>query len=233
VFEKAQRKVQEVEFFVRHLHSDRLAPEHVEFYWSAMLNAAKTVVYALRVEIDSKRQQTNRRREKKESKDAYSLQFDSWHKNLASDDADLFDVLQEVRDVEVHEIDASVAFVPSMEEQRIPRRLSSDPHLLAVQASYMAMGTLSYEETIGVLRYHFQVKIGNTGRRAPKVRALFEKFRTGGQRAVLDACDRYAKLLRSVIAHFVETCQRYRDFLGLLVSYRASSVHHTASSKNG
>jgi len=95
------------------------------------------------------------------------------------------------------------------------------------------MGTLSYEETIGVLRYHFQVKIGNTGRRARRYGRCLRSSERVDREQFLDACDRYAKLLRSVIAHFVETCQRYRDFLGLLVSYRASSVHHTASSKNG
>src|SRR5713101_2047357 len=50
VFEKAQRKVEEAKFFVRHLKGEQ-SPDAVEFYFNALLNAGKNVVNALHAHI--------------------------------------------------------------------------------------------------------------------------------------------------------------------------------------
>ena len=53
MFEKAERKLEEVRFFAEHLHQSGLRTEVVEFYLSALLNAGTKVTYALVAEVVS------------------------------------------------------------------------------------------------------------------------------------------------------------------------------------
>jgi len=193
VFEKAQQKVREAGVFVGDLHRDNLSSDQLAAYWSALLDAGYMVTEALEAEVDLllKKQPT---------KPTYHSVFAGWHQTLTPADAEVFEVLQKVRGVEVHTTNTSTTFVTRVDEQRKPRDVPNDSTLRAIYASYMAMGMLAHQVTVGVLTYEF---IGNATHRDPKVQALLTRFNQGGARTVLGAATDYAKLLTGLVAHVV------------------------------
>jgi hypothetical protein len=126
VFEKAQRKVEEAAFFVRHVKGNQDS-DAVEFHFNALLNAGKNVVNALHAHIhfqegrkqkppttcqlhapilrflnpalaslSAQRARRGTVQVKKRAQKAYRLHFKGWGSSLTHDDAGLFAVLQEL-----------------------------------------------------------------------------------------------------------------------------------------
>jgi hypothetical protein len=186
--------VRHAEIFLGDARGDNVPDARVEAYWSALLNAGYSVTEVLRAEVRLLR--------KKQHKHSFYISvFDAWHHALGAEEADLFDALQEVRHIDVHTTDPATTLVPKIETYTRPRDIPEDATYHAVYANYLAIGMLSYEVTVGVRTYYFAVS--PTNNRDAKVRALVERFRQGGERAVLEAGGRYVKLLASLVARFV------------------------------
>jgi hypothetical protein len=193
-FEKAQSKVRHAEIYLGDLRGDNLPDVRVEAYWSALLNAGYSITEVLEAEVNRLRSHT---------RPSYTAVLADWHQTLTAEEADLFDALQEVRHIEVHAADPATSIVQKIQTQRKPRDVPEDATYRAIYASYLAMGMLSYEVSVDVRTYYFAVS--PTNNRDAQVQAMVERFRRGGERAVLDAGDCYVRLLGSLAAHFVAT----------------------------
>jgi len=206
VFEKAQRKVEEAAFFVRHLRGEQ-GPDAVEFYFNALLNAGKNVVNALHAHIHfqegliAQRERRATVQVKKSAQKAYRLHFKGWRRSLTPDDADLFEVLQELRNIEVHARDTGSSHVPKIEERRQTRTLPADPRYVPVFATYIAMGVLSADITVGETTYYFQVDTGAPSEAGTRV--LFERFGRSKGKPTLEVGETYVTLLKSLVEYFV------------------------------
>jgi hypothetical protein len=184
MFEKAQLKLREAQFFLNHLRKESLPSEQVGFYWSAMLNSGKIVKHSLRATVGSEK--------------AFKEVFESWHEPLSSEDTDLFSVLQAARDVEVHEKGHAAQIASKTVERKKVIELPTDPTLLAVYANYLARGQLQHEVIVRVTTYDFIVN--RAGKRsARREQALFERVSARGPIDV----QRYGTLLESLVAAFV------------------------------
>lgn len=195
MFEKAYNKVREAEIFLKHLQGESLSDDYVAAYWSAFLNAGYSVVQALTREVPYLIKPIS-------AKPPYERAFSAWHRGLAQEEAELFDVLQAVRDVEVHAKDRSTTFLTKTEERTRPRGIPEDSTYHAAYSNYMVMGMISHEVTFEVRTYDFIVT--GTDSRDRNVQALVEGFKRGGERAVLDAASRYARLLASLVDGFLK-----------------------------
>ena len=231
MFEKAQRKVEEAAFFVRHLRGEQ-GPDAVEFYFNALINAGKNVVNALHAHIRFQEGQKQKppttyelqsqalrfsnpalasltaQRErratvqvKKRAQKVYRLHFKGWRRSLTPDDADLFEVLQELRNIEVHARDTGSSHVPKIEERRQTRTLPADPRYVPVFATYIAMGVLSADITVGETTYYFQVDTGAPSEAGTRV--LFERFGRSKGKPTLEVGETYVTLLKSLVEYFV------------------------------
>ncbi len=184
--------------FARDLHRDNLSADQVAAYWSAMLNAAYSVLEASRGEAELLLKNQS------QQKPSYDSVFAKWLQTLAPSDAEVFDVLRHVRGVEVHSTNSSTTFVPKLEEQQQRRQVPDDPTYRAIYASYIAMGMLTHEVTVGTLTYGFTV---NAAHRDPKVKALLTRFNQGGARALLGAASDYVRLFADMVASLVTAYQ--------------------------
>jgi hypothetical protein len=231
VFEKAQRKHEEADFFVQQLRKEQ-GTDAVEFLFNALLNAGKNVVNSLRAQILYREaqaatllvtaalpRQTSRvlgailallvryraqhaaKQTKKRARKAYHSHFVAWRRTLTPQEKDLFDVLQELRDIEVHAKVSGSRHIPKIVERRQPRPVPSDPNYSAVFANYMAIGMLSPEVTVGETTYSFQVDANVLSE--PAMRVLFERFSGTTEKPTLEIGETYARLLRSLVDYFV------------------------------
>ena len=138
---------------------------------------------------------------KKRARKAYHSHFVAWRQTLTSQEKDLFDVLQKLRDIEVHAKVSGSRHIPKIEERRQPRPVPSDPNYSAVFANYMAIGMLSPEITVGETTYGFQVDANVLSE--PAKRVLFERFCGTKEKPTLEIGETYARLLRSLVDYFV------------------------------
>jgi len=233
VFEKAQRKVDETAFVVSRLRDEQRPDPveflfnatlnagknvvnalHAQILFREGEREKAQKAYHLHLKalrflnpildfVNAQRARLEFARVRKKAQKAYGLHFKDWRKKLRSDDADLFDVLQELRNIEVHGKESGSKYVPKMEERRYPRQLPSDPRYAAVFANYMTMGMLEAEVTVGEMTYEFQVNAATPSRAGKRV--LFERFERSGPKPVFEVGNIYANLLKSLVDHFVAT----------------------------
>jgi hypothetical protein len=184
MFPRAIKKTHEVRFFLNHLRTDDLVLDAVEYFLSAMLNAGKAVTYVLRAELPKSHK--------------YDDIYAPWRSGLTSRDRDLFDLLQKLRDLEVHsksgaEVVSTIKMRPALEMRRSGQNTP-------IVAQYLALGIYNSEVTIGVPSYLFQVD-RTAGEEA---KDLFERVNAGGPINILEAGGRYAAMLESLVGRFVE-----------------------------
>jgi len=184
VFPRATKKTREVRFFLTHLREDNLQPEAVECYLSALLNAGKTVTYVLHAEIPKPRK--------------YDDTYGPWHNALSPGDRDLFDLLQELRDLEVHR-KGGTEVVSRIEMRSTFETRRSGPNTPIV-AQYLAFCMYGSEVTVGVPAYLFQVG----GAAETKAIDLFNRVNEGGPIDIVVACGQYADLLEGLVGCFVQ-----------------------------
>ena len=231
MFEKAQRKLDETTFFVRQLKGEQgpdaveylfnallnagknvvnAIHAHIQFQERQKLKAPNTYrlpTQLLRLlgpalaSLTARRARRATSQAKKRAQKAYRLHFSSWRRTITSDEADLFDVLQELRDIEVHAKNTGSRHVPKLEERTQPRTLPSDPNYAPIYASYLAMGVLSAYITVGETTYDFQVDAGMPSEAGK--RTLFERFARGKDKPTLEVGETYAGLLESLVKYFV------------------------------
>lgn len=220
MFEKASRKLEETAFFVREL-GDQQDLDAVEFRFNALLSAGKSVVNSLKAQIQYREAQilqptpqalttpqaatllskATKREATERMRRAYRSHFEAWSRTRTPEEVDLFDVLQELRNIEVHKKDSASLHTPKLEERRQPRPLPTDPTYVAVFANYMAMGMLSHDVTIGVTTYTFQVDPGAPSEAANRV--LFQRFAKTKEKPTLEIGQAYASLLNSLVDYFL------------------------------
>jgi len=220
VFSKAARKVQEASYFVRQLalHAD---PDSSEFSFNALLASGKNVVNTIRAALIARERQRGtarpaftkllnglrmlfggKRRDPAQQVaiKAYRKTHRAWRRGRTQQELDLFDVLQEMRDVEVHTTHEAATQTPRHHEKQIPRRIPEDPRYLAVYANYLAMGMLSHTETVTETTCHFSVDT-STGRNWKHPQALARVAARGPVQTSLIATE-YCTILQSLLDFF-------------------------------
>jgi hypothetical protein len=201
VFEKAQRKVAECAFSLRQLRETQ-NPDATEFYFNAFLNAGKNVVNALRAQVLScERTRLSSDQAKAKAKQAYDCHFKAWKRTTTGSHANLFDVLQALRDIEMHADSSGVRHLPKTEERRQPRSIPSDPNEAAAVISYMNRRVLSADITVRTTSYDLRVDAVVPSRR--RVQALFKQFAKGKQKPSVEVATIYTGLLDSLVAYFI------------------------------
>lgn len=193
MFPRATKKTREVRFFLAQLRQEKLGLEDVECYFSALLSAGRSVTWVL---------------EKAETplphKRRYDAIYKAWHDALSPGDRDLFDLFQNLRDLEVHSTNAAEV-VSEIEMRPWNEMRRSGEHSYYgyshVIASYVAMGMYGRDVTVGVPKYLFQLGGAAKKRGATD---LFDRVKAGGQIDILDACNRYVALLDDLLKHFVK-----------------------------
>jgi len=127
--------------------------------------------------------------------------LDSWHKTIGQEDRDLFNLLQEIRDVEVHEKDGSIEILPSSKGRPELVQMPSDPITRASYATLLAMEILP--PTREVPSYELVVQLPPGGRdKRRKIEQLFQRVRARRPLEIASDCARYAELLDSLVAAF-------------------------------
>ena len=118
MFEKAQRKAVECAFFLRQLRETQ-DPDATEFFFNALLNAGKNVVNALRAQVHShERTRVPSEEAGVKAQQSYDRHFKAWKRTTTGSRATLFDVLQALRDIEMHADSNGVRHLPKTEERR-------------------------------------------------------------------------------------------------------------------
>lgn len=201
MFEKAQRKVAECTFFLRQLRETQ-DPDATEFFFNALLNAGKNVVNALRAQVHScERTRLPSDQATVKTEQSYDHHFKAWKRTITGSRATLFDVLQALRDIEMHADSSGVRHLPKTEERRQPRSVPSDSHYAAIFASYIAMGVLSADVTVPTTSYDLRVDAAAPSKR--RVQALFKQFAKGKQKPSVEVATTYTGLLDSLVAYFI------------------------------
>lgn len=201
MFEKAQRKVAESTFFLRQLRETQ-DPDATEFFFNALLNAGKNVVNVLRAQVLScERTRLPSDQAKAKAKQSYDRHFKAWKRTITGSHANLFDVLQALRDIEMHADSSGARHLPKTMERRQPRSIPSDPHDAAVVITYMARRVLSADVTVRTTSYDLRVDAAAPLRR--RVQALFKQFAKGKQRPSVEVATTYTGLLDSLVVYFI------------------------------
>lgn len=201
MFEKAQRKVAECAFFLRQLRETQ-DPDATEFFFNALLNAGKNVVNALHSQVQScERTRVPSDQVKAKAKQSYDRHFKAWKRTTTGSHTNLFDVLQALRDIEMHADSSGVRHLPKTEERRQPRSVPSDPHEAAVVISYMARRQLSADVPVRTTSYDLRVNAAVPSKR--RVQALFKQFAKGKQMPSVEVATTYTGLLDSLVAYFI------------------------------
>jgi hypothetical protein len=132
VFEKAERKVEEYTFFFHQLKlCETQDPNATEFFFNALLNAGKNVVYALCAQVytcESTCLPCDKA--KKKAKQACTDHIKAWKRTRGGFHPTLFDVLQDVRDIETHADRSAVDYLSKTEERRRLRDISAYSKLI-------------------------------------------------------------------------------------------------------
>lgn len=201
MFEKAQRKVEECAFFLSQLHETQ-NPDATEFYFNALLNAGKNVVNALRAQVLScERTRLSSDQAKAKGRQAYDRHFKAWKRTTTGSHANLFDVLQALRDIEMHADSSGVRHLPKTEERQQPRSIPSDPNEAAAVISYMHRRQLSADITVRTTSYDLRVDASVPSKR--RVQALFQQFAKGKQKPSVEVAITYKGLLDSLVTYFI------------------------------
>jgi hypothetical protein len=185
VFSKASRKVREVRFFQTHLSVENLGPEVVSYYLSALLNAGRSVTYVLGAESARSA--------------SYDAIFDPWHATLPEGDRDLFDLLQALRDAEVH-TKQSPSIEATAQPQVVQRPLYAGSNIPLV-AQYLALGIWERDMVIEVPTYSFRVDDIISRHYA----ALFATIAANEPIEIRPAISTYADHLGSLVELFIAT----------------------------
>jgi hypothetical protein len=200
LFEKAQRKAQESRFFLRRLRTTQELHE-TEFYFNALLNSGRNVLYAIRARLlASERTRSPATTAPRKAERVYNVHYKAWKRTVPPSHATLFDVLQALRDIDTHTTHSGHLHRARTEERRMLRSIPSDPAYVAVFASYMAMGVLSAEVTVPTTSYDLQVDVATPSR--SRVQALLKQFARGKPKPSVEVAAIYADLLDSVVVYF-------------------------------
>jgi hypothetical protein len=201
VFEKAQRKVAECTFFLRQLRETQDS-DATEFFFNALLNAGKNVVNALHAQLHScERMRLPSDQARVKAKQSYDRHFKAWKRTTTSSHANLFDVLQALRDIEMHADSSGVCHLPKTEERRQPRSVPSNPYEAAVVISYMARRQLSADVTVRTTSYDLRVDAAVPSKR--HAQALLKQLAKGKQKSGVEVATAYTGLLDSLVAYFI------------------------------
>lgn len=201
MFEKAQRKVAECTFFLRQLRETQDS-DATEFFFNALLNAGKNVVYALHAQVYSyERTCLPCEQAKKKAKQACTDHIKAWKRTTAGFHPTLFDVLQDSRDIEMHADSSAMRYLPQTEERQQPRFVPPDAHYTPVAAFYMAIGVLSADVTVPTTIYHLQVNPTVSAKKS--VQARLKQFAKGKPKPIGELATTYADLLDSLVKYFI------------------------------
>jgi hypothetical protein len=203
VFEKAQRKVMECTFFLRQL-CETQDPDATGFFFNALLNAGKNVVYALYAQVLSCESASmglpsDSKQVKERANKSYQDHIKAWKRATGGFSLTLFDVSQDARDIETHANQSAMGYLSQTEERQYPRSVPSDPQYAAVVINYLSRRQLSPYVTVPTTIYYLQMD--------PAVAA---------KKSVQARLKQFAKRKPQPIAELATT---YRDLLDLLVTY--------------
>jgi hypothetical protein len=207
VFEKAQRKVQECTFFVSQLRGTQ-DPDATEFFFNALLNAGKNVVYALHAQVlsyvnesmDGPRDEATKKAAEEKARQSFDAHIKAWKGKTGGIHATVFCVLQDARDIETHTVSSAVNYLPRLEHRQHPRSLQADPYSLAVVVSYLSRRQLSPEvsvpTTVYVLQFDPKVASDKSAQKRLKQFAQMKPW------LAVELGATYTKLLVSLVGYF-------------------------------
>ena len=202
MFEKAQRKVAECTFFLHQLRETQ-DPDATEFFFNALLNAGKNVVYALRAQVCSCESTCLPCDEaEKKAKQSCNAHIKAWKGKTGGVRATLFCVLQDTRDIETHAESSAVRYLPQTEKRRHPRPIPSDPHYAAVVAIYMSRQQLSPDVIVPTTIYHLQLDPAVSAKKS--VQARFKQFGKSKPKSIAELATTYTDLLASLVEYFIK-----------------------------
>ena len=201
MFEKAQRKVAECAFFLSQLREPQ-DPDATEFFFNALLNAGKNVVYALQAQIYTcERMRLPDKQAKLKARQSYDRYCKEWKGSISGSRPTLFHVLQDSRDIETHVDSSAVRFLPKIEERQQRRDVPRDPHYTAVIISYMQRCVLSDHVTVPTTIYYLQVDPAVSSKKRVQVR--FKQFAKGNPKLLVELASTYTNLLDLLVAYFI------------------------------
>jgi len=202
VFEKAHRKVAECAFFLRQL-CETQDPDATEFFFNALLNAGKNVVYALRAQVYScERTYLPCKQANKKANQTCINHIKAWKRTTGGSHPTLFDVLQDVRDIETHANRSANRYLPQTEERRHLRPISSDPHIAPVEIMYMHRRQLSPDVIVSTTVYYLHLDPAVSAKKG--VQARFKQFDKRKPASVAELATIYTDLLRSLVTYFIQ-----------------------------
>lgn len=198
VFEKAARKVKECNYFAIQLgrRPDGDAPE---FLFNAVLSSGKNVVNAIQAAISVAEGVDAAGKGKERAQESYARLIKSWKRTSGPMSATLFDVLQALRDIEMHANRSAFERLPRTVERKEPRTIPDDASYRAVFASYMAMGLISPDTTLYETTYDLLIRPVAPSR--GRVARLLKHYAKGRPQSLHEIGASYVTLLTSLVAH--------------------------------
>ena len=204
MFEKAERKVEEYTFFFHQLKlCETQDPNATEFFFNALLNAGKNVVYALCAQVytcESTCLPCDKA--KKKAKQACTDHIKAWKRTRGGFHPTLFDVLQDVRDIETHADRSAVDYLSKTEERRRLRDIPSEPHYAAVFINYQKTGQLSPYVTESTITYDLRMDPAVSSKKG--VQERLKAFNKRKPESITEVATTYMALLESLVAYFRE-----------------------------
>jgi len=205
VFEKAQRKVAECTFFLHQLRETQ-DPDATEFFFNALLNAGKNIVYALHAQVLSCQSESmglpsESEQAKKKAKQACEDHIKAWKRATGGFSPTLFDVLQDSRDIETHADSSAVSYLPKIEERQQMRDVPRDPGYAAVIISYMHWGVLSADVTVPTTIYYLRMDPSVAAKK--RVQARLKAFNKSKPKTITELSTTYRNLLDELVAYFI------------------------------
>jgi hypothetical protein len=160
---------------------------------------APKVLRPLCLRLSAWRERRHKKRVIRRERKAYRLHFKTWRRTRTAEERDQFDVLQALRNIEVHGKEAVSQHVPRSEEGEEWSAMPSDQRYAAVFAQYMAMGMLSSKVATFKTTYTFEVDPSALSDR--REHPLFKRF-AAAPKSQVDLGQTYADLLTSLVDHF-------------------------------